>query len=102
MELRRVFAAALAVWWRFKTDMREARARSSLGSIVVETRCGRIEYQEAGTGIPLLSVHGSGGGFDQGMAFADGLVSQGIRVIAMSRFGYLRTPLPVDASAERR
>ncbi|MEP6969399.1 MAG: alpha/beta hydrolase [Betaproteobacteria bacterium] len=33
------------------------------------------------------------------MAFAGALASQGIRVIAMSRFGYLRTPMPADASA---
>ena len=93
-------AAALVIWGRFETDMRQARARISQGSIVVQTPCGPIEYQEAGSGIPLLSVHGSGGGFDQGMAFAGELASQGIRVIAMSRFGYLRTPLPVNASAE--
>lgn len=49
--------------------------------------------------MPLLVVHGSGGGHDQGMAFAGGLAVHGIRVIAMSRFGYLRTPLPLDASA---
>jgi len=60
-----------------------------------------IEYQEAGSGVPLLAVHGSGGGHDEGMGFAAGLASQGIRVIAMSRFGYLhlRTPMPADASA---
>jgi pimeloyl-ACP methyl ester carboxylesterase len=46
-----------------------------------------------------LAVHGSGGGYDQGMAFAGALAQQGIRVIAMSRFGYLRTPMPADASA---
>jgi len=33
------------------------------------------------------------------MAFAAGLASRGILVIAMSRFGYLRTPMPADASA---
>ena len=93
-------AAALAIWWRFETDMQTARSRIAKGSIVIETRCGPIEYQETGSGIPMLSVHGSGGGFDQGMAFAAGLVGQGVRIIAMSRFGYLRTPLPVDASAE--
>ena len=42
---------------------------------------------------------GSGGGHDQGMAFAAKLANNGIRVIAMSRFGYLRTPMPADASA---
>jgi 2-hydroxy-6-oxonona-2,4-dienedioate hydrolase len=45
-------------------------------------------------------IHGSGGGHDQGMAWARPLVQQGVRVIAMSRFGYLRTPRPADASPE--
>ncbi len=95
-----ISAVALAIWWRFYSDIEAARARVSDGSVVIDTRCGPIEYQEAGSGMPLLSVHGSGGGFDQGMAFAAPLKAQGIRVIAMSRFGYLRTPMPADSSAE--
>ena len=66
---------------------------------MLTTRCGPIKYQEAGTGVPLLAVHGSGGGHDQGIAFAGTLASQGTRVIAMSRFGYLRKPMPADACA---
>ncbi len=93
-------ATATSIWWQFSTDLAAARARISLGSTLIETPCGLIEYQEAGTGQPLLAVHGSGGGFDQGMAFAAPLTTRGIRVIAMSRFGYLRTPMPADASAE--
>jgi pimeloyl-ACP methyl ester carboxylesterase len=46
-----------------------------------------------------LLVHGAGGGFDQGLAVGRSLAARGHRVIAMSRFGYLRTPLPNDASA---
>jgi len=88
------------VWWQFRADITAARLRVSTGSTVIETPCGAIEYQEAGTGVPLLAVHGSGGGFDQGMAFAAPLATKGVRVIAMSRFGYLRTPMPADASAE--
>jgi 2-hydroxy-6-oxonona-2,4-dienedioate hydrolase len=91
---------ALMIWWRFNADVQQARARVAHGSVLVETRCGPIEYQEAGTGVPLLAVHGSGGGYDQGMAFSTPLLNKGIRVIAMSRFGYLRTPMPADASAE--
>ncbi|MEO5629017.1 MAG: alpha/beta hydrolase [Thermomonas sp.] len=91
--------AALFVSWRFDIDMQRARAHAAQGSVLVSTRCGPIEYQEIGTGKPLLAVHGSGGGHDQGMAFASGLAAHGIRVIAMSRFGYLRTPMPADASA---
>jgi 2-hydroxy-6-oxonona-2,4-dienedioate hydrolase len=89
---------AFAVWTRFQSDLAIANAHAVRGSIIVQTRCGPIEYQEAGSGIPLLAVHGSGGGHDQGMAFARPLTRQGIRVIAMSRFGYLRTPMPADAS----
>ena len=92
--------AALLIGWRYDRDITAARARVARGGTVIATRCGPIEYQEAGRGVPLLAVHGSGGGYDQGMAFAGALAQRGIRVIAMSRFGYLRTPMPADASAE--
>jgi 2-hydroxy-6-oxonona-2,4-dienedioate hydrolase len=88
----------LVVWWQFNSDVAVAKARAERGSLVLSTRCGTIEYQEAGTGVPLLMVHGSGGGHDQGIAFAGALPKQGIRVIAMSRFGYLGTPMPADAT----
>ena len=91
--------AVVLVGWRFNSDLQQARAHAAQGSVLLQTPCGAIEYQEAGTGVPLLAVHGSGGGHDQGMAFAGALAQQGIRVIAMSRFGYLRTPMPADASA---
>ena len=88
------------IGWHFNRDMKLANIRAANGSVVIVTRCGPIEYQEAGKGIPLLMVHGSGGGHDQGMAFAGNLAKKGIRVIAMSRFGYLRTPMPIDASPQ--
>ena len=90
--------AALSIWWRFDKDITLASAKVARGGTLIVTRCGPIEYQEVGTGIPLLAVHGSGGGYDQGLAFAGALAQRGIRVIAMSRFGYLRTPMPVDAT----
>ena len=91
--------ALVLIGWRFNSDMAQARAHAAQGAVLLQTRCGPIEVQEAGTGVPLLVVHGSGGGHDQGMAFAGALAHHGIRVIAMSRFGYLRTPMPADASA---
>lgn len=91
--------AVVLVGWQFNSDMAQARARAAKGAVLLQTRCGPIEVQEAGTGVPLLVVHGSGGGHDQGMAFAGALAQHGIRVIAMSRFGYLRTPMPADSSA---
>lgn len=98
-----VLVAVVATVWvrtRFESDLARAAARATEGSEMVNTACGPIEVQQAGTGWPLLVVHGSGGGHDQGMAWARPLASQGVRVIAMSRFGYLRTARPVDASPE--
>lgn len=78
-----------------------ARARQRLdafGSQVAETACGPIEYATSGEGIPVLEVHGIFGGFDQGLIVAGPILGDGFRIIAPSRFGYLRTPLPPDAS----
>ena len=78
----------------YRSDIDHARARVVTGSQVIATPCGPIEYAELGTGPPILSVHGAGGGFDQGLALASPFAAKGYRVIAMSRFGYLRTPAP--------
>jgi pimeloyl-ACP methyl ester carboxylesterase len=59
-----------------------------------------MEYAEEGAGAPILMIHGTGGGFDQGLAFARPLAHAGFRVIAPSRFGYLRSDFPLDASSE--
>ena len=85
---------------RYSPTIDRARARISTGSQIVATRCGPIEYAEKGEGRPVLVVHGAGGGFDQALDLGQGLVRAGFRVIAPSRFGYLRTPVPADASAE--
>jgi hypothetical protein len=84
MKLLLLLVAVAGIWigWRFNTDLQAAQARARQGGTVVSTRCGPIEYQEAGQGLPLLMVHGSGGGHDQGMAFARNVTAQGLRVIA--------------------
>lgn len=95
-----VLIAARVVRIRFERDLALATERAEQGGAMVDTRCGPIEVQQAGEGMPLLMIHGSGGGHDQGMAWTQPLVQQGVRVIAMSRFGYLRTPRPTDVSPE--
>jgi len=78
-------------------------ARAALdrqGSRVVATACGPVEYAVAGTGDPVLVVHGALGGFDQGLALADEFVAGGYQAIAVSRFGYLRSPLPENATLD--
>lgn len=89
------------IFSRYQQDMEAARQRvAESGSKVIATACGPIEYARMGEGPAVLVVHGAGGGFDQGTDFARPLVDAGFQVIAMSRFGYLRTPLPADASAQ--
>ncbi|MGJ7459023.1 hypothetical protein ACR80S_03370 [Halomonas sp. MA07-2] len=92
-------ASLVVVTALYQRDIRHARERITVGSQVVETPCGLIEYAVAGEGIPVLVVHGAGGGFDQGLDALEPLAGEGLQLIAMSRFGYLRTPLPTDASA---
>lgn len=79
-----------------------ARKRVATGSDLVETRHGVMEYAVAGEGPPILMVHGTGGGFDQGLLFGRRLVEAGYRVIAPSRFGYLRSAFPADPSSENQ
>ena len=87
------------VYAAYRSDIGEARERLATGSAIAQTRCGPIEYKTVGDGPAVFFVHGAGGGFDQGLDFVEPLVKRGLRVVLMSRFGYLRTPLPADASA---
>jgi pimeloyl-ACP methyl ester carboxylesterase len=82
----------------YTQHIRAARARVRGRSRVFESRFGDMEYAEAGEGPPCVMIHGTGGGFDQGLAFARRLSTAGWRVIAPSRFGYLRSVNPSDPS----
>lgn len=61
---------------------------------------GVLEFAVEGDGPPLLMIHGAGGGFDQGLDMVRPLIEAGHRVIAPSRFGYLRSDFPDDPSPE--
>jgi hypothetical protein len=46
--LASIAALSMLIWWRFDQDMKVAFARAAHGSTLISTRCGTIEYQEAG------------------------------------------------------
>jgi 2-hydroxy-6-oxonona-2,4-dienedioate hydrolase len=94
-----VVALSALAYYNYRRDMTAANARVDSGSNLISTACGPIEYASVGVGLPVLVIHGAGGGFDQGVEFARPLIENGFRVIAPSRFGYLRTPVRKDASA---
>jgi len=96
------FVAALMAfgWIAYRSDLAREVDRVSSASRIADTRCGPIEFAATGIGPAVLLVHGAGGGFDQGLDIARQIAAHGFQVIAMSRFGYLRTPLPADASPQ--
>jgi len=89
---------AYGVYLRFRRDMNAARARlATVASHVVSTPWGAVEYAEHGSGAPLLVIHGifhhcAGGLLSVRDLFADR------RVIAPSRFGYLGSSMPPNAT----
>lgn len=71
-------------------------------SIVVKTDQGIIEYAIFGKGNPVLMIHGAGGGYDQGLLLANRFLPKDCMVIAVSRFGYLNTPLPKEPTPDHQ
>jgi pimeloyl-ACP methyl ester carboxylesterase len=91
------FATALA-YAACLRDVQALRAGLDAASRVVATPFGPVEFAEGGRGPAVLVLHGAGGGHDQGRLLAEAFLPASHRWIAPSRFGYLRSPLPEDAS----
>lgn len=70
------------------------------GSQIVTLPYGTIEYATTGSphGPAVLISHAAGGGYDQGMLFTRLIREASFSFIAPSRFGYLRTPMPSNAT----
>jgi 2-hydroxy-6-oxonona-2,4-dienedioate hydrolase len=97
-----VLGAAVLGALAFERDESAAELRIAGRSDVMTTSFGQLEFAIAGRGPPLLMIHGTGGGFDQGLTFTEGLLAHGYQVIAPSRFGYLRSDFPADPSSEHQ
>jgi pimeloyl-ACP methyl ester carboxylesterase len=89
---------------RFKNDMTALKAKLQVGSKVADTALGPVEYALAGDqdGPPVLVVHGIGGGYDQGLLVTELEKNNPLRIISVSRPGYLRTPLWVGDTPEQQ
>ena len=82
----------------FIADIRNAYARVADASTVVSSPHGNIEFKLGGSGPPVLVVHGSGGGYDQGELIAQAVLGNRFHWIAPSRFGYLRSTFQAHAT----
>ncbi|MCH5375148.1 MAG: alpha/beta hydrolase, partial [Planctomycetes bacterium] len=83
-------------------DMHHAFERVRTAGTVIRSPYGDIEYTEVGAGPPVLVIHGSGGGYDQGEVIAQTVLSSDFRVVAPSRFGYLRSTIPGNATLDEQ
>ena len=65
------------------------------------TSCGGpLEYADEGQGPPLVAIHGAMGGYDQSLILARSLALNDHRSIALSRPGYLGSPLSSGATPQ--
>lgn len=86
-----LLALLAAVAATYVSDMNLAYQRIRSKGTVIPSPHGDIEYTEGGTGTPVLVIHGSGGGYDQGELMVRAVLGDRFRWIAPSRFGYLRS-----------
>lgn len=90
--------AAGVIYLFHRHDMQRIKTRLNADSRIVATSHGEVEYAAEGNGPVVLALHGAGGGYDQGRLLARAFGGDDFRWIAPSRFGYLRSTLPPDAS----
>jgi 2-hydroxy-6-oxonona-2,4-dienedioate hydrolase len=91
--------ATIGVYAISARALTRARTRLVGRSKTIETSFGTLEYAEMGEGEPMLIVHGAAGGFDQGIDMTGAMARRGYRLIAPSRFGYLRSTMPGNLTA---
>ena len=93
-----VAIAAYGVYRRYRRDMNEARARLAVvDRHVISTPWGAVEYAESGSGAPVLVVHGIFHNCVGGLLSVRDLFTDR-RLIAPSRFGYLGSSRPPNAT----
>ncbi|MHA1907162.1 MAG: alpha/beta fold hydrolase [Candidatus Thorarchaeota archaeon] len=104
LEISLVFVVLLLVWIiitfrRWKKSLLNALYSNSE---IATTSVGEIEYVLEGSGPVILMLHGSPGGYDQGLLYKDLLINEGFSLLSISRPGYLRTPLTTGETFEEQ
>ena len=85
----------------FHKDMNSAiDKQNAISSQVFASKFGDIEYLLKGDGPTVLISHGITGGVDQGIGLSNTYLGQKYRFLYVSRFGYLKSSMPKDASAK--
>jgi len=96
------FSAATGVlgirsYRQYREDLAIAEKRIQSQAQKIKTKAGQVVFNTSGKGLPVLVIHGAGGGFDQALHVAQ-IFGSGFQWIAPCRFGYLGSDLPKNAS----
>jgi len=83
-------------------DIKDAQLSRRLAPKTAKTNLGFVEYVEIGDGPVVVAVHGAMGGYDQSLILAQTIGNGDYRYIAMSRPGYLGTPISCGKSSEQQ
>jgi pimeloyl-ACP methyl ester carboxylesterase len=94
----------LLTWlaYSFRKWKRQLLADLKEKSSSAQTPRGPVEYALRGEGPAILVVHGAPGGYDQGLLASEDWIEEGFSILAVSRPGYLETPLSVGVTFEEQ
>lgn len=85
-----------------KYDIKDPQLSRKLVPERAKTALGVVEYVEIGDGPVVIALHGAMGGYDQSLILAQTVGNAGYRYIAVSRPGYLGTPISSGKSPEQQ
>ncbi len=91
-----VLIGIISLYIAYRRKLQEFKIRMDKESQIFESSIGPVQFTVRGSGIPVLVLHGRGGGYDQAASIMPYL--NDIAGVCPSGFGYLRTVVPKDAS----
>ena len=83
-------------------DFKDPQLSGKLSVKTVTTALGVVEFVEIGDGPVVIAVHGAMGGYDQSLILAQTIGNSDYRYIAISRPGYLGTPIASGRTTEHQ
>ena len=83
-------------------DFQDPQLSSRLAPKTAQTALGVVEYVEIGDGPVVVAIHGAMGGYDKSLILAQTIGNAGYRYLAVTRPGYLGTPLSSGKSSEQQ